>query len=118
MLKDSKNKKQLIDFLIKRWTAILSFAAQERVYSASCKYAEDNNEPIPEPPLFFLPHACRQIEVIKQRIISILPEVKFIDYTYEAQAPLDPKDFVEIFVADHEQCISKIQHVIEQKKIQ
>lgn len=117
MTANHNNRKQLIDFLINRWQLITGFAALERVYIATCDFAKTNGTPIPEAPSFTIPLACRQIEVIKHRIIEILPEANFIDYNYEAQAPLDPHDFVEVYVADHQQCISKVEEVVNRMKI-
>lgn len=117
MITDQDDRKQLIDFLIRRWKIITNFAAIERVYIASYQFAKTNNLPIPKPPIITVPHACRQIEILKQRIVEILPEAHFIDYNYEAQAPLDPEDWVEMFIADHNQCISKVEDVIKKMQL-
>ncbi len=117
MITDTNNCKQLIDFLIRRWRLLANFAAIERVFVASCQFTEENNLPLPQTPSITIPKACHQIEIIKQRIIEILPEVSFIDYNYEAQAPLGPNDFMEVFIADHYQCIDKVEAVIEKMQI-
>lgn len=117
ILTNIQNKKELINFLIHRWQIMVGFAAIERVHTASCIYAKENNHPQPKPPIFSIPHACRQIEIIKQYIISIVPEVSFIDYVYEAQAPLDPNDFIEIFIEDHKICINRVQKQLKKLKI-
>lgn len=117
MLINENNRKQLIDFLINRWKLITGFAAMERVYNASYSFAKKNGMDIPQPPPCTIPHACLQIQVLKHRIIEILPEAHFIDYDYEAQAPLDPNDWVELFIADHEQCINKVQDIIEKMQV-
>jgi len=113
MLTQSENCEQLINFLLGRWRLIINFAALEKVYNASCQFAKDNNLPIPKTPVIFMPQACRQIEIIKQYIIETLPEARFIDYNYEAQMPLNPNDFVEVYVADHEMCIDKVKEVVK-----
>ena len=64
-----------------------------------------------------MPHACRQITIIKKRIIEILPSTSFIDYNFEAQAPLKIDDFIEVFVADHYQCMSKVKDLVEKIQI-
>lgn len=117
MLVDKNNRKRLIDFLINRWRMIIGCAAAERVCIASLAFAKTNNLPTPQTPTIVIPKPCRQIEIIKQRIIEILPETKFIDYTFELPAPLDPKDFVEIYLADHEMCMSKVEEVVEKMQI-
>ncbi len=114
---NKNNQKQLIDFLIQRWRLMINFAAIERVFIASHKFTKANKLPPPEAPPFAIPHACRQIKIIKQHIIKIIPETEFIDYDYEAQAPLNPDDFVEMFVADHNQCIDKVEKVVSKMQI-
>lgn len=117
MIAQKENCKQLIDFLINRWKSITNFAAVEKVYVASYQFAKANDLPIPQPLLIAVPKACRQIEIIKQRIIEILPETYFIDYNYEAPAPLDPNDWIEMFIADNHQCIAKVEAVIKRMQI-
>ncbi len=117
MITRHNDRKQLIDFLINRWQSITGFAALEKVHNASCRFAKENGMPPPQEPIITIPQACHQIEVIKHRIIEILPEVGFIDYDYEAPAPLNPNDFVEVFIADHYQCISKVKAVIKRMQV-
>lgn len=108
----SDGYERFIDLLITKWMFIIRFAAEERIFTAQYEFAKANNLAPPPEPLLIVPQACRQIEIIKQRIITILPKVSFIDYAYEAPAPLDPKDFAEVFIADHLQCIEKIRDVM------
>lgn len=117
MIAQKENCKQLIDFLITRWRLITGFAAVERVYVSSCQFAKANGLPTPQPPPIAIPKACLQIEVIKQRIIEILPETHFIDYNYEAPAPLNPDDWIEMFITDHHQCIAKVEEVVKKMQI-
>lgn len=117
MISTPTNKKQLIYFLLKRWQNIIGFAALEKVFLASSQYAKANNQPLPVMPLPIVSLPCRQIEIIKRHIIEILPEAHFIDYNYEAQAPLNPNDFAEVYVADHQQCIEKVCAVMERLQI-
>lgn len=117
MITSKTNRKQLIDFLIHRWRLIVDFAALERVFTAHYQYAKDNNLLPPQAPLVVIPQACRQIEIIKQRIMEILPEAHFINYTYEAPVPLNLGDFVEMYISDHHQCISKVKETMERLHI-
>lgn len=112
MLSCNNDRKQMINFLIQRWQLIIHSAALEKVYLSSLELAKKNNMQIPQKPIIMVPQACKQIEIIKQRIIAILPETKFIDYSFETQAPLQPNDFIEIFVADHYQCVEKVIEVV------
>lgn len=113
MIAQKENRRQLINFLVRRWRSITDFAALERVFIAHYQYAKDNDLPIPQIPSIIIPQACRQIEIIKQHIIEILPEARFIGYDFIAQAPLSPNDFVEIYIADHHQCILKVEETMK-----
>lgn len=117
MLIQHNNRKPTLDFLVSRWLLISKLAAVERVYNAACKFAQQHNHPVPLKPVIVEAQPSRQIEIIKQYIIKILPEARFIDYTYEAQAPLDPNDFVELYLEDHAQCVGKVQSLMERMKI-
>lgn len=117
MISTPTNKKQLIHFLLERWKNIIGFAAIERVFIATSQHAKANNQSPPEMPLPVICLPCRQIAIIKSRIIEILPEARFIDYEYEAPAPLNTTDFVEVYIADHQQCIEKVCTVIETLQI-
>jgi hypothetical protein len=94
-----------------------TFAAVERVYFATCEYAKAHNMPLPDMPRPTTAKPCRQIEIIKLHIMSIVPETHFIDYTYEAPVPLNPNDFIEVYVEDHKQCIDKVYEVMDKLRI-
>jgi len=111
-------RKQLVNFLIKRWLCISEFAAMEELYVASCQFAKEHTLPIPNEPDFIQSSPSLQIEIIKYHIVKILPEASFIDYTYESQVPLDPNDFMEICVEDHKQCANKVKSLMKRMKIQ
>lgn len=115
MIIDSSNSKQLIDFLLLRWQNIIGLAALERIYKASCLFAKEHNQPMPVSPPTIISKPCRQIEIIKHHIIEILPEADIIDYEYEAPAPLNYNDFLEVFTADHRQCINKVRAIAKNK---
>lgn len=117
MITQGSNRRLLLDFLVQRWLLISGLAAVERVYMASCQFAQNNGQPLPDEPSIIKAQPCRQIEIIKQYIIEILPEASFIDYTYEAQAPLDPNDFIEVYVADHQQCAGKVKSLMQKMQI-
>lgn len=117
MLVTSNNRRRLINFLIYRWQMLVELAAAERVYVATCEYAKQNGQTLPPPSLIVQAQPCKQIGIIKQHIISIIPEAKFINYTYEAPIPLDPNDFIEIYIQDHQQCINKIYELMDRIKI-
>jgi len=117
MLIAPSNKRDLLNFLINRWKYISGLAAIERVYIASCNHAKENNLPKPEEPIFINTHPCLQITIIKQYIVDILPEAKFIQYDYRAPFPLDPSDFVELYLAEQTQCIDKVTALMEKLRI-
>lgn len=110
-------KKSLLNFLIRRWEAIIGCAAIERVNIAICEYLHKNNIPIANIKPIPIPYPSRQIKIIKQYIIKILPEVHFIDYVFETQPPLNPNDFIEMYIADNHLCISKIREVMSKMEI-
>ncbi|RLC89122.1 MAG: hypothetical protein DRJ03_00775 [Chloroflexi bacterium] len=117
MITQGNDRKQLLEFLIQRWLLITGLAAIERVYKAMCQFAQENGKEIPPKPLAINVNPCLQIEIIKQHIIEILPEAHFIDYLYESPAPLNPDDFVEMYIADHHQCASKVIDLMQRMKI-
>lgn len=117
MIVTKKNRKQLLDFLLSRWGTRTTFAAIEKVYVAAEKFAKVNAMGIPCRHLNIGVLPCRQIEVIKKLILHILPEAAFIDYIYESPAPLNPDDFMEIFISDHKQCISKVRSLMDKMGI-
>lgn len=118
MLVNPSCRKQLIAFLLCRWQQMIGCAALERVYLASCAHAKDNDQPMPEMPIPVMALPCKQIAIIKDHIMAILPEASFINYEYAAPAPLDPSDFIEVFEADHNQCIGKVEEVMQKMQIQ
>jgi len=117
VITQGNNRRQLLEFLIQRWLLLTGLAAMERVYKAACQFAQENGKEIPPRPFIIDAKPCHQIEIIKQHIIEILPEARFIDYLYEAPAPLDPDDFVEMYIADHQQCAGKVVHLIKKLQI-
>lgn len=117
MIVTKNNRKQLLDFLLARWGSRATFAAIEKVYIAAAEFAKENNmnPPVKNLNIGILPG--RQIAVIKQLVLCILPEAGFINYDYESPAPLNPEDFMEIYTEDHKQCISKVKSLMERLKI-
>jgi hypothetical protein len=109
---DQSAKKEFVYFLLRRWRALVSCAAIERVYEASVTFTVEYDEPEPATVFMSIPYPCRQIEIIKQHIISVLPEAKFINYSYYSEAPLNPGDFVELFTSDHLLCMQKVKKVL------
>ncbi len=117
MIVTKKNRRQLLDFLLLRWKTRTTFAAIEKVYVAAEEFAKANNMQYPLRHMNIGVLPCRQISVIKRLIMCILPEAKFIDYEYESTAPLNPEDFMEMFIEDHNQCIAKVKSLMEKLKI-
>lgn len=117
MIVTKENRKELLDFLIRRWRTMAYLAAVERVYFATCEYAKAHDMPLPDMPLPVAAKPCRQIEIIKMHIMAIVPETHFIDYSYESPVPLGPNDFIEVYVYDHKQCIDKVHQVMDRLRI-
>ncbi len=117
MIATKRNRKQLLDFLLFRWKTRITFAAIERVYVAAEQFAKTNGISPPTKHMNIGVLPGRQISVIKSLILQILPKATFIDYDYEAPAPLNPDDFMEVFIADHKQCIAKVESLMNKLKI-
>ena len=114
MIALSTNQKELIEFLLNRWQILTGYAATECVYAAMIQHNKKHNLPTPIPPPFIACRPCDQIEIVKQQIIKILPQAQFINYIYQAPMPLDPNDFVELYMDEQDQCIDKVRTLIEQ----
>lgn len=110
-------RKQLLEFLLSRWINIISASAVEIIHTAACQFATDNNLPNPETPILVNARPCVQIAIIKHRIVQILPEAKFIKYCYEPPAPLNTKDFIEIYTNDSKQCVGKVKELMERLQV-
>ena len=117
MLIPKTNKRALLEFLLHRWKLLSGIAALERVHVAQIQFAKQNNLPPPTQPQITVSQPCKQIDIIKKKIIATLPETHFIDYSYESPTQLDPKDFVEIFIGEQQQCIEKIEALMSKMKI-
>jgi hypothetical protein len=57
-----------------------------------------------------------QVEIIKSKIIELLPKAVFIKPTFESHN-LNPDDFTEIFVEHQDMCIKKVRELMQQMKI-
>ncbi len=117
MIVTPKNKRRLLEFLISRWMDIVAASSVEIVHSNVCRAAENNKVDIPDIPVIAICRPSRQIDIIKHRIVEILPEADFIKYAYEPPAPLSPPDFIEIYAIEHRQCAGKVQTLMEKLDI-
>ena len=121
MLIQRDRKKKLINFLLDRWSQLTDAAAISRINIIFDTLAQENKLPISQKSseiqniIDCKPE--KQINILKKFIIKIIPKAKFINYQFEAQAPLALSDFVEIYIADHQQCITKVHELIDQLKI-
>jgi hypothetical protein len=117
MIATPTRRRQLLEFLISRWVNVISASAVEIIYNTACQFATDNDLPNPETPVLVDAKPCLQIAIIKHRIVQILPEAKFIEYSYEPPAPLNPKDYIEIYTDDSKQCAGKVKELIERLQV-
>jgi len=106
---NNEERGQLLNFLLQRWIMLTDLSTIESVY---LKYRTNNTSGDPMTSIINT-QPTRQIEIIKQQIIKILPKAKFIDYTYVPPAPLNVYDFAEIYAAENRQCIDKIRDLME-----
>lgn len=116
MIKPKRNKKPLLTMLLYRWGLLSPFAAAQALYKTN-----PETQSVPIIGYFFaqlatdtMPH--EQIEIIKSKIIELLPEANFIQPPFESHN-LSPDDFAEIFVEHQDMCIKKVHKLIDQMQI-
>jgi len=108
-----ENKKKMLDFLVCRWMNISGLSAIETIYN-EVQPTSDNG--IMEKEIINYLNPTKQIKLIKKYITSLLPKSKFINYDYQSPAPLNIKDFQEMYMADQLQCAGKVTDLIKQMK--
>jgi len=113
----TSDTREWVSFLTNRWLALTELAAIERVYKVMVEQAQKHGELPPSQPVTLLIQPCRQIDIIKRYIIEALPQASFIDYTFEAQAPLKPDDFAEIYMREQLQCVEKVRRLMDKMHI-
>lgn len=111
MLITKNKRKSILNFLLRRWQILTPLAAIEQVLTT---YPNNAEEPIVK---IIAAEPGKQIAIIKQYIIYILPEASFINYDYESPCPLNPNDFMELYSNEQSQCISKVQTIIKKLRI-
>lgn len=117
MIISPTKRKQLLEFLMDRWTNLISASVVELIHATECQIAKSNNLSDPEVPILVVSQPCHQIEIIKHRIVQILPEAKFIKYCYEPPMPLSAKDFIEVYTNEHKQCVGKVKELMERLQV-
>ena len=116
MIVSINDKKPLLTMLLHRWEILAPFAAAQEL----SKRATDLRS-VPVIGQFLAQLTAEsmpneQIQIIKSRIIDLLPEAKFIEPPLECPQ-LNPDDFTEICVKHHEMCIQKVRELIHKLKI-
>lgn len=117
MIVTPTERKQLLEFLMGRWMNLISASVVELIHATGCQVAADNGLPNPETPVLVEARPCLQIAIIKHRIVQILPEAKFIEYSYEPPMLLNAKDYIEIYIDDSKQCVNKVKELMERLQI-
>lgn len=117
MITTPTKRKQLLEFLISRWMNLVEASSVEIVYINARQYATDNDLCNPEMPILAIAQPRLQIQIIKRYIVQILPEAKFIEYSYEPPAPLEISDFIEIHAIDHKRCANRVKELMEKMNI-
>ncbi len=110
-----KKRRDIIHFLLHRWQALSGYSALEIIQDSQREIAKqcginltDHNEMQRLKP-------TKQIELIKQQILKILPEASFITKPYEPPAELQPPDFVELYINHQRICSQHIANLIDKK---
>lgn len=111
------NNKPILNFLMNRWRYLSPYGALERVFRSS----QDEPE-IQELLIQCFSRAIRlgstkEISMIKQRITEIVPKTEFILPDYEALAPLDADDFMELYISHQHISLEKLKDVIGRTQI-
>lgn len=114
MVIQQNNRQPILHFLLRKWQVLTPIAVMERIWYATTAHAQT----IQQAPPAVVIRPTEQIAIIKQHIISILPEAKFINYNYEAPCPLISDDFNELYINEQFQCIDKVQELIKKLKVQ
>lgn len=112
-------KKEVLHFLLYRWKTLSGYAALEKIY---CDHSETASKfGIDIPPSVENASsikAVKQIDLIKQTIVTILPETSFIITNYEAPSELQPKDFAELYINHQDICLQRVKDLIIKNSIQ
>lgn len=111
-----KEKKPVLEMLLRRWDLLSQFGALERVYAASVEYAKINGIEMPITPDIINTQPIKQIEMIKQLIVEILPEAKFILPAYEPPSELIPEDLMEMYLIHQQISRNKVKETMKQLK--
>jgi len=111
----TNKRKLLLDMLLLRWKALSQYGAIERLHRAVMEQTGEQDILFDSDVIKAKP--VDQIELIKSKIIEILPETSFIKPTYEAPAELRPEDFMQMYVDHQELCINKVKDLMKKMRI-
>lgn len=107
-----KNKKDILNLLLYRWKALAGYSALEKIHNASNRLAKQLKINLPNEVSILETKPTSQIELIRQKIVEILPEASSIDINYEAPAALQPQDFMELYISHQEICLQYIKNLM------
>jgi len=117
MIIPKKKRRPLLELLLHRWTILAPFAAAQKLHVLT----KQQNLPIVGNLFAQLVAETKpelQIEIIKNKIIEILPEANFIAPAFESPSgELVPDDFIEVCIGHQEICILKVRELMQRMKI-
>ena len=106
---------QRVEMLLYRWAILAQWAALQEIYTYA---SDDENDLIPPPIDAIKTEPLKQIEIIKDLIIKMVPKTKFIKPKFEFAPDLPVEDFVELYIKHQNISIKKTIETIRKLEIQ
>ncbi len=111
-------RRPVIDWLLTRWLALCYYAALEMLQINTMSSSLKDLASISGELDFSRGKPMLQIEIIKLKIVELLPETFFILPAFPNDLDLTPEDFLEMYI-DHQQlAIKKVKELIKQLKVE
>lgn len=108
---------QCINLLLLKWKQSIPLAAAQRSVLEDIKYAKENNLPIPIMNQEFIQEQpILRINMIKRRIIEMIPELYWIMEDYNLPIELNSDDLIELYISHNTLMISKIKTFIRSRQ--
>lgn len=99
--------------LLYRWEILAQWAALQEIYEHTAEF----HELVPAPTDAIKAKPLVQLEIIKELIIQIVPEAKFIRPKFEFSSDFPVEDFVELYMKHQHISITKTIEKIKELKI-
>lgn len=113
MQRVSKINHKVINLLLYRWEMLSQWGALHQLFLGTVKQAKAVGTQTPTVPDIVKTKPSKQINIIKYKIIELLPQAKFIKPDYEFDENLSAEDFIELYIKHQKMCIKKVQQLME-----